>query len=223
MKKRFTIGVAVCCVTMFFTAHAKPTRPQYSEDPILSQKIKLHLSNVTLLNALSRLAVVHRVPIGIEYSQADTNEPKLDLETGDASLKEILDSIIKQEPLYRWELIDGVINFMPVGDGDPFFATLLSTPVAQFDPGKWTIKFQLRDALANTPEVKTLLRSKNIELAKYRDYASRPSIYTEADVDLRKSNTTVRGLLNHIVKVSEHKSWAIGWRRGEQNVFSIWL
>lgn len=89
---------------------------------------------------------------------------------------------------------------------------------------KWTIKFQLRDALENTPEVKKLLESKNVKLAKYRDYAYHPSIYTPKEPpDLRMSNTTVRGILNRIIKVSEHKSWAMGWRQGEKNVFSIWL
>jgi hypothetical protein len=98
----------------------------------------------------------------------------------------------------------------------------LNTNVANYAPGKWTVKFELRDAIENTPEVKQLLDSKNVELAKYRDYISRPSIYTQ-DVDLRMSNTTVRGILNRIIKVSEHKRWAIGWRKGEKNVFSIWL
>ena len=45
------------------------------------------------MNALSTLAVVHRVPIGIEYSSMDQNEDKLDLDSGAVSLKEILDSM----------------------------------------------------------------------------------------------------------------------------------
>ena len=160
---------------------------------------------------------------GIEYSAEDKNEPKLYVE-GSSSLKEILDSIVKQEPLYRWDLVDGVINLVPIRNRDPFFESLLNTAISNYDPGKWTIKFQLRDAIGSTPEVKKLLESKNVELARYRDYASYPSIYTPKEPpDLRMSNTTVRGILNRIIKVSEHKSWAIGWRQGEKNVFSIWL
>ena len=83
---------------------------------------------------------------------------------------------MKQEPLYRWELADGVINLVPIRNRDPFFESLLNTAISNYDPGKWTIKFQLRDAIGSTPEVKKLLESKNVELARYRDYASYPSI-----------------------------------------------
>ena len=223
MKKQFSLGISLCWLVMFISTYAGATVQQGSEDPLLSQRIELHVRKATLMNALITLAVDHRVPIGIEYSPADINEPKLDLDTVNASLREILDSIVKQEPLYRWELVDGVVNFMPISGQDPFFETLLNTPISHYDPGKWTIKFQLRDAIENTPEVKELLKSKKVELAKYRDYVSYPSIYTQKDVDLQMSHTTVRRILNRIVKVSEHKSWGIGWRQGEKNVFSIWL
>jgi hypothetical protein len=221
MKKRFTI-VLVFCLLMSISAHARSSQQDF-EDRILGQKIKLHLNKVTLMNGLSTLAVIHRVPIGIEYSSADQNEPKLVLNTENSSLNEILDSIVKQEPLYRWEFVDGVINFVPARERDPFFEELLSTPVSSFNPGKWTMKFQLRDSIGDTPEVKRLLESHKVTLAKYGDYAYDASIYTKNDVDFRMSNTTVRRILNHIVKTSEHKHWAIGWRKGEKSVMSIWL
>jgi hypothetical protein len=175
------------------------------------------------MHVLSTLAVLHRVPIGIEYSLADQNEPKLAIESKDRPLREILDLIIKQEPLYRWEVIDGVINFIPVRYRDSFFELLMNTSVSRYDPGTWTIKFQLRDALGNTPEVKTLLESHQKMLAKYEDYVSYPSIYTKKEVDVSASNTTVRGILNQIVRISEHKSWSIGWSDKDKNILSIRL
>lgn len=105
---------------------------------------------------------------------------------------------------------DGVINFVPARDRDPFFAELLNTSVSSFNPGEWTIKFELREAIGDTPEVKRLLDSHKVTLAKYGDYASYSSVHTKKGVDLRVSNTTVRRILNHIVKNSEHKHWAIG-------------
>lgn len=221
MRKYLTIGVFVFCLVISNSAYASPTRQQDSDEALLNQKIDLHLSKVTMMHALSELSVTHRVPNGIEYSAADRNEAKLVLESG--SLREILDSIVKQEPLYRWELVNGVINFVPAGERDPFIETLLKTAVANYDPGKWTIKFQLRDAIGDTPEVKKLLESYKMELAKYRDYPYSDSIYTRKDVDLKMSNATVKEILNRIVKISEHKGWAIGRRQNEDNVFSIWL
>jgi hypothetical protein len=196
---------------------------QDSQDRLLNQRIELHMNHATLMHVLSTLSVDHRVPIGFEGSAADQNEPTLVLESSNDSLKEILDSIVKQEPLYRWEVVDGVINFVPARDRDAFIETLLSTPVSNYDPRKWTIKFQLRDAIGNTPEVKQLLESNKKSLAKYQDYVYHPSIYTKDDVDLRISNTTVRGILNRIVRISEHKSWSISWTDKEKNVLAIRL
>lgn len=223
MRKHFTIGVFGLFLMMSIVVSASATKQQEADDAQLNQKIDLRLNKVTLMYALSELSVTHRIPIGIEYSAEDRNEPKLVLETENGSLQEILDSIVVQEPLYRWQLVDGVINFVPAGGRDPFIETLLNTSVANYDPGKWTIKFQLRDAIGNTPEVKKLLESKKMKLAKYADYAYSPSIYSKKDVDLKTSNATVREILNRIVKISEHKGWAIGRRQGENNVFSILL
>jgi hypothetical protein len=221
MRKHLTIGLFCLLFMMSIGVSAGPIQQQDSHEARLDQKIDLRMSKVTLMFALGELSVTHRVPIGIEYSAEDRNESKLVLEGG--SLQEILDSIVIQEPLYRWQLVDGVINFVPVGERDPFITTLLNTSVANYDPGKWTLKFQLRDAIGNTPEVKKVLQSYKMELAKYRDYAYSDSIYTKKDVDLKLSNATVRQILNHIAKISEHKGWAIGRRKGEHNVFSIWL
>jgi len=222
MRKQVAAGLAVLCLLLSLSTGFRASAERTAQDPFLDQKVELHLRNTTFMHVLGTLAVEGRIPTGIEYSPQDQNDEKMTLDTDGSSLREILDSIVKQEPLYRWEVVDGVINFVPVSGQDPFFETLLNTKVANYDPGKWTVKFELRDAIEKTPEVKQFLDSKNVELAKYRDYISRPSIYTQ-DVDLRMSNTTVRGILNRIIKVSEHKRWAIGWRKGEKNVFSIWL
>jgi hypothetical protein len=223
MKKYFTVGILILCLMTSINASSGAALQQNTEQIVLSRKIELHLKEATLMHVLSTLAVIHRVPIGIEYSLADRNEPKLGIESKNDSLRAILDSIVKQEPLYRWEVSDGVINFVPVRERDPFFETLMNTSVSKYDPGKWTIKFQLRDAIGNTPEVKQLLESNDKTLAKYQDYLYYPSIYTKKGVDLSASNTTVKGILNQIVRMSEHKSWSLGWSDKEKRTLSIRL
>jgi hypothetical protein len=223
MRKHFTVGITLLCLVMWCNAFSSPKSQQKLQDPLLNRKIELHLGGATLMQVLSTLAVLHRVPIGIEYSLADQNEAKLAIDSKDRPLSEVLDSIIRQEPLYRWEVINGVINFIPARDRDPFFEVLMNTAVSKYDPGKWTIKFQLRDALGNTPEVRVLLESHQKMLAKYEDYVSYPSIYSKKEADVSASNTTVRGILNKIVRISEHKSWSIGWSDKDKKVLSIRL
>jgi hypothetical protein len=219
--KRYTIGILVFCLLPSLSSNARPALRQAMEQHILSQRIKLHLKKDTLMYALSTLSVEHRVPIGIEYSRDDRNEPKLNLERDHATLKEVLDSIVKQEPLYRWEIADGVINLVPTKDRDPFIEALLNTRVAHFAPGKWSTIFQVRDAIGDIPEVKRLLESNQKTIFKYGDYAYSPSIYTKKNVDLSISDTNVRGVLNRMIRDSEHKEWSIGWRPGEKDVLSI--
>lgn len=96
-------AILVFCLVTSISASPVSSQQEHFDNRILDQKITLQLKNVTLMNALSTLSVIHRVPIGIEYSSADQNEPKLVLETESSSLNEILDSIVKHEPLYRWE------------------------------------------------------------------------------------------------------------------------
>lgn len=221
MKRTFATGILIFCIVPGLSAGPGSASRQVAEPDILGQRIALHLREETLRSALSALSVEHRVPIGIEYSLADGNEPKLNLETERATLKQVLDSIVKQEPLYRWEVVEGVINFVPTRDRDPFIETFLNTRVAHFDPGKWTIIFQVRDAIGDIPEVKRLLKSNHKTIAKYGDYIKHPSIYTKKDVDLSISDTNVRGVLNRIVRDSEHNGWSIGWRPGGRDVLSI--
>ena len=188
---------------------------------LLNQQIEMHLKSESLMLVLGTLEVDHRVPIGIEYSLADKNEPKISIDVDHGTLKDVLDSIVEQEPLYRWEFVDDVINFVPVLHREPFFEVLLNASVKRFDLGKGTIKFQIRDAIGELPEVKQLLQSNHKTLLKYGDYAYSPSIHTEEDVAVSISNTTVRGVLNRVIRDSEHKGWALGWRPGEKDVFEI--
>jgi hypothetical protein len=221
MKKAFAVAVFLFCCLIAPNSYSYLRSRGDSGDGILTKRLELHLRKESLILVLGTLSVDHRVPIGIEYSSADKNEAKISIDVEHATLRQVLDSIVQQEPVYRWEIVDGVINFVPTRERDPFFEALLSTPVAHFDPGKWTVIFAVRDAIGDIPEVKRLLNSQHKTVAKYSDYAMYPSIYTKKDVDLKVSNTTVRGVLNRIIRDSDHKGWSIGWQAGDKNVVSL--
>ncbi len=221
MEKPFRVGIFLFFLLVSSGSYARPTSQHALTQDLLNQQIQLHLRNKTLGYALNVLAVEHRVPIGIERSLADKNEPKINLEIDRETLKEVLDAIVNEEPLYRWEIVDDVINFVPRQERDPFFEALLNTPVDHFNPGKWTIIFQVRNAIGEIPEVKRLMESNQKTLFKYGDYVKYPSIYTKKDVDLSISNTTVRGVLNRIIRDSEHKGWSISWLPGDKDALTI--
>ncbi len=178
-----------------------------SKPAALDQVINITLAEATLLLALSKLAVDHRVPIGFEHAVDSRDNPNEKIHIQGGTLKSILDSLVAQEPRYKWELRDGVINVTPAAGRDEFLARFLDTRVAQFLPPKGTTdKFKIRDAILALPEVRELLTLNNVSVRPY-DYASGRSIYANDNVDLRISNTDVRTVLNNIAKESEHKMW----------------
>jgi hypothetical protein len=93
--------------------------------------------------ALGVLSVEKNIPIGIEFRANEKNEPKLDIDVPKTPLVEVLNLIVQQEPGYVWEVRDDVINFSPVQDRNPFFATLLKTPdtVLKQDHDRYTRRY----------------------------------------------------------------------------------
>lgn len=185
----------------------------------LDQPIDMHWHKATLKLVLGILSVEKNIPIGIEFSANEKDEPKLDIDVKNAPLVEVLNLIVKQEPGYVWEFRDGVINFTPVRDRDSFFKTLLKTPIHTFVSPKGNNKFAIRDALLNLPEIKELIKANGVE-AETLGYPHRPSIYAN-DVDLSDRSTDFRSLLNKIIRESEHNSWSLQWGDKKHRVFEL--
>jgi len=178
-------------------------------DNLLAQRITLQINKGTFLYALSTLSVDKRVPIGFEVALNHKDEYNLNIDVKSATLQDVLDKIMLQEPGYRWEMRDGVINIVPYESRDDFVEKLLNTSVREFTPPKVLEKFQIRDAIIELPEVVSLLKANGIIASRYAYSYRYPSIYTDETVDLTITKTDVRGVLNKVIKDSEHKMWMI--------------
>jgi len=204
-----------------FLAFGLPTLCNAQQPQVLTldQRIDMHWHKATLKLVVGILSVEKNIPIGIEFSANEKDEPKLDIDVKNAPLVEVLNLIVKQEPGYMWEFRDGVINFTPVRNRDPFFETLLKTPIHTFVSPKGNNKFAIRDALLNLPEIKELIKVNGVE-AETLGYPHRPSIYAN-DVDLSDRSTDFRSLLNKIIRESEHNSWSLQWGDKKQKIFEL--
>lgn len=121
-------------------------------------------------------------------------------------------------PAYRWEVKDGVINFVPTQSTDQLLSKLLDTPVSRFAPAKALNKFKLRNVVADLPEVKGFLDLNEVTVSRL-EYPTYPSVYSNGDLDLSISDTNVRGVLNKIVRDSEHKLWIV--KRGDKKMRTV--
>lgn len=209
---RYIFGLAITVsilMTVAETAGRVSSRKLQGPKPaLLDEMIDMNLSNATLMEVLDTLAVDHRVPVGLEEAVDSRERINRSIRIQTGTLRTILDSVVAQEPRYQWELRDGVINVTPTIARDAFLQSLLETRIDRFVPPKGGDKFKIRDAIVDLPEVKRLLQESKVEILK-RSYPSRRSVYSNDDVDLRISNTDVRGVLNKVARESEHKSWTV--------------
>lgn len=186
-----------------------PAFGQTAQNDLIKQRVQLHLNRGTLLQALSILSVEQRIPIGFEPALGHKHQYRLNVDADNVALQEVLDQIVKQEPDYRWVVKDDVINLIPTKSRDDFVERLLNTPIQRFDPPKVLGPSQIRDAIVDLPEVVGLLKVNGITASHYGYYYRYPSIYTNAKIDLKTSQTDVRGILNKVIRESEHKMWIV--------------
>ncbi|HEV7643520.1 MAG TPA: hypothetical protein VGO50_06190 [Pyrinomonadaceae bacterium] len=100
---------------------------QTQKESILERKVKIDIRATTWV-AVHDLAY-NGIPIGFEarkHWNVDT-DPQVILHSG--TVKEILDSIVKQDTFYTWEEVDGVINIHPVRDRYEKSASFLATRI----------------------------------------------------------------------------------------------
>jgi hypothetical protein len=185
---------------------------------LLEQRITLHIKQGTFLYALSTLCVDYKIPIGFEPALGHKAQYHLNIDLENASLENVLNEIIAQETGYKWELRDGVINIIPITSRDDFVEKLLNTEIRQFDQPKKLGKFQIRDAIVELPEVVALLKANRITASHY-GYLYNPTRKTDEKIDLSVSGTDVRGVLNKVIRETEHNMWMVS--RSRENLSSL--
>jgi hypothetical protein len=223
MRRTVRLLTAVCCLlaaTPFYLAHAAG---QSVGAGVLSRKItNLNLTDATLMETLGTLSIDYGVPIGFELSTTEKYEPKVNLHFTDATLRDVLKAIAGQEPDYRWEERGGVINFTPVKSPDAFLGKLLNTRVRRFTVGKGHTKFEIRDAITELPEVRSLLEANKMQaLNFYYASGSKPISFKEGELDV--SDTDVRGVLNAVVTNGRSKMWVVQRLGENREVLQIGL
>lgn len=219
MRRRIICAMLVTAVMGLSFISEISSSGQRATVNLLEQHITLHIKQRTFLYALTTLNEDYRIPIGFELALGHKAQYHLNIDLENATLEEVLNEIVGQEAGYRWELRDGVINIIPITSRDEFVEKLLNTPIRRFDQPKKLGKFQIRDAVVELPEVVALLKTNGITASHYGYSYSYPSLYTNKKVDLSISGTDVRGVLNKVIRESEHNMWMVS--RSGKNLTSL--
>ncbi len=208
---KLTLRIFSVCLAVILTFLLNSDSLSQKKDiNILEQKLNLSIKVGTLFQICGGLAF-DRVPIGFEgATDFDIKSDVRNIKIENGTLREILDSIIKQEPKYTWEVQDGIVNIYPVQSRDEILKVLLETNIKDFWSRKETGKPQISRNINNSEEVSKFLDSKKVRLL----ISTRTKPYAEEELipDIDLSNTNLRKILNKIVlENKDSKFWSI-WR-----------
>lgn len=191
------------------------TRPPI--DKVLKRTVHgLAATDEPIDQILGGLAKDFNVPIGLEKvasaiscSSADV---KISLKIEGGTVRDVLDAVVQADPRYRWEEAGGVINVLPKEEK----SLVLETPVSSFqiDEATWT---DTRQVIRELPEIKSKLKENGLtERSAILVTGSGDNNLPRFSFKLR--NTTLRGILNEILKVKGYSFWVLS-RYGDRNQY----
>ena len=105
-------------------------------DDLLKRRLTIKIDEVPFITVLATLSVQNKIPVGLELATISYDGVKRSIDVSNEPLEEILNLICGHWPAYRWEVVDGVVNFVPVTSRDPLLERLLSTRVSRFSHTK---------------------------------------------------------------------------------------
>ena len=170
--------------------------------------VSIRKSNMPL--ALSEIAYTCNIPIGVEISPDDDvlKERNIVVQIESGTVKDLLDSVVSQNPLYAWNIEDDVINVFPKGNREPVLKSLLETRIEAFrvDPDRGRLTF--RESLTESPSVKSVLAAFGVK-SNNEVFSSRDIRPLSRGYSLNVSNATVKSILNRVVRESATKFWIV--------------
>jgi hypothetical protein len=126
----------------------------------LAQKrlANIHIKARGIGALFSRLSLSYDIPIGLEIAGNDDPRAIYQLDLQNGTLAELLTQFAAEQNQYAREIKNGVVNVFPKNEyRDALLTELLNTEISSFAVKKRTSCWALSDALAATPEIKSIL------------------------------------------------------------------
>ena len=198
--------------------------PASDAESILDKRLSIQLKGVTCLYVISTLRGDFQVPIGYERrpNEPDASVVNIDIEQG--TLRDVLDALVAQEPAYEWRFRDGVINIAPARDRSPVLAAILDAQVDTFIPAANIDRHKLSDSILALPAVSNVLLTYRAEPSPLPDVIStRENLDATRVVAFSMSNSSVRTILNALIRDTSLTSWTLSVSRGKRPTIILGL
>ena len=180
--------ISIACATMVCAQKAPPQPTQLRT---------VQFGNLDLGTILAQLGPMEHLPIGFEV---DPKKPRssINLHLTNVVTREILDGLVRVEPIYQWRDGGDFIEVFPVSGRSVF----LDTPVSGFDL-KDVSRNQAIDQLLSRPEVEAIMNSLGLKRQPLPAGVREP----EPGFSLHLESTSLRQALNQIAKASGTHFW----------------
>jgi len=167
---------------------------------------------------LSKISADYDVPLGFEAA-TQGEEPILSVMIQGRLLQDVLDDIVKKDPRYEWQIVDGVINVRPKSQRDGLLANVLETRVDVFEIKRDSRLFQVKREILELPHVRALLEQEKVAYGPDVKLGGEFAKFGQ-DFSLNVSNVTVREILNRIIRNSDVKYWVVN-RYGKNKEYFV--
>jgi len=181
----------------------------------LQQRVAIQISKNKSHQALWKLASQYGVPIGVEVPLSEKPGEAADeccSQVVDGNVEQALNAFVALNPTYRWGQTDGVINVSPQVDKEP----LLDVVIRDFTVRDATAE-EIVAAITHAPEVATRLAEMSLTLDRTTALPEVPQ-RERPKFSVELHNTSVRGILNHIIRTTTKKYWIV-YRSGDNFQF----
>jgi hypothetical protein len=171
---------------------------------------------------LSYVAFRFKVPIGLEVALKDDldRDDDITVQIKAGTLRDVLDALIVRKPLYQWQIQENAINVFPRDEyQDPVVRKVIESRIKHFAPGRGKSRYELRQTLASTTELRSILESAGISVPNegfnFHDVEA-----FDRNFAIDVSDCQVKSLLNRIISESKTKYWVVG-RYGTEKQFLL--
>lgn len=119
---------------------------------------KIHIKVQGIDEFFSRLSLASDIPIGLEIAANEDASTLYRINFQRGTLAQLLTQFVAEHQEYAWEIRNGVVNVFPKKQyRDAVLTQLLAAEISSFSVKKRTSCWALSDALAATPEIKSIL------------------------------------------------------------------
>ena len=195
--KRKGLAMLICLGTLLPSLGTSQGLHDGTKTRLLEIAVSIDATNADVSDVLRELAVNYHISCGIEFvssNRAPGSEHKVTIHAVDEKVKNVLDSVVAQDPRYQWALLDGAINMMPSSKSD----SILDVEILALHLHNVDVNEASREIMG-LEQVRASLHKHHLEAGEFSPWRPNQGM-NEVRISIDSRPSTLRQLLNQIAQ-----------------------